>query len=111
MLKKHFTCFIRWVLQWIRLEKLFLLAGKLFPTLSRPQRSALHKLGSMFPLPLNSMILKALKASRFSIAKSPCGLTTLPQEILEIILSELGWEDVINVRAVSTSVAGNPLFL
>lgn len=107
MLKKHFTCFIRWVLRWIGLQKLWSLAGE---PLSRPLRSALHWIGSLFPLLLVSMMLKPWIASRFGLVNNSCGLITLPQEILEIILAELDWKDVLNARAVSTSVAELPSF-
>ncbi|KAL4252425.1 hypothetical protein AB1N83_013319 [Pleurotus pulmonarius] len=31
-----------------------------------------------------------------------CGLTTLPQEILELLLCEMDWKDVLSIRATCT---------
>ncbi|KAJ8701514.1 hypothetical protein PTI98_000282 [Pleurotus ostreatus] len=82
MLRKHFNCFIRWMLRWFRLHKLLQLAGKLFSMLSRPLcRGSAQKI-----------------ASYFGLVKNSCGLITLPQEVLEMILADLDWKDVLNVR-------------
>ncbi|KAL4260770.1 hypothetical protein AB1N83_010694 [Pleurotus pulmonarius] len=83
-LKKQFTCFVRWFLRWFGLPELLLLSKKLFSMLSRPLRLVipLHKISSCIGL--------------FS---SSCGIITLPQEVLEMILAELDWKDVLNVRA------------
>ncbi|KAF7430372.1 hypothetical protein PC9H_006077 [Pleurotus ostreatus] len=89
MLKKHFNCFIRWVLWWFRLPKLLTLAGKPFSMLSQPLRSALHKI-----------------AFCFGFANSSCGLITLPQEVLELILADLDWKDVLRVRATCKALCG-----
>lgn len=79
--------------------------------LSRPLcRGSAHKIGSLFPCHLNSSILRNLLASYFGLVKSSCGLITLPQEVLEMILADLDWKDVLNVRVVSASVAELPSF-
>ncbi|KAL4260760.1 hypothetical protein AB1N83_008352 [Pleurotus pulmonarius] len=80
MFKKQFTCFVCWFLRWLRLPKLLLVARKLFSML----RSA---------LPFRKI------SSCVGLVRSSCGIITLPQEVLEMILSELDWKDVLRVRA------------
>ncbi|KAL4257472.1 hypothetical protein AB1N83_010534 [Pleurotus pulmonarius] len=82
MLREQFASFISWLLRWIRLPKLLTLVRKMFSMLLRPPRSALHKI-----------------FSRFGFVNNSCGLITLPQEVLEMILVELDWKDVLRVRA------------
>ncbi|KAL4252764.1 F-box domain-containing protein [Pleurotus pulmonarius] len=45
----------------------------------------------------------ACRAHRFSMNDDTlCGLTTLPQEILELLLCEMDWKDVLSIRATCT---------
>ncbi|KDQ22304.1 hypothetical protein PLEOSDRAFT_171720 [Pleurotus ostreatus PC15] len=84
MLKKHFT---RWVLWLIRCRTLLSLTGELFTMLSRPLRSVLPKI-----------------VSNYGIVSSRCGLTALPQEILEMVLAELDSREVLYIRATCKSL-------
>ncbi|KAJ8701501.1 hypothetical protein PTI98_000269 [Pleurotus ostreatus] len=84
MLNKHFTCWVLWLIRW---RTLLSLTGELFTMLSRPLRSVLPKI-----------------VSNCGIVNSRCGLTALPQEILEMVLAELDWREVLYIRATCKSL-------
>ena len=66
---------------------------------------------SVISILLGYFCTEGFLASCFGLVSSSCGIITLPQEVLEMILSELDWKDVLRVRTVSASVIDSRSFL